>query len=51
MGFPPVQQNKWKALCNGGQTSINVYDHMGLLTLDNLLKSIYSYDSHCQTEG
>ncbi|XP_038068937.1 cytochrome P450 4F12-like [Patiria miniata] len=43
--------DKWKKLCGKGQTTVNVYDHMGLLTLDNLLKSIYSHDSHCQTEG
>ncbi|XP_070549952.1 ultra-long-chain fatty acid omega-hydroxylase-like [Ptychodera flava] len=38
--------DKWAKICDKG--SLEMFEHVSLLTLDSLLKCIFSQDSHCQ---
>ncbi|XP_072026094.1 cytochrome P450 4X1-like [Amphiura filiformis] len=46
-----VLVNKWKEMGKDGPVSIETFEHMNLLTLDNLMRSIYSLETNCQTTG
>lgn len=43
-----VFQEKWCHLVAEGITTIEVFDHVTLMTLDSLLKCAFSYNSNCQ---
>lgn len=51
--IPPScrKQEKLNKMCKDGPVSIETFEHMNLLTLDNLMRSIYSLDTNCQTTG
>ncbi|XP_022104398.1 cytochrome P450 4F22-like isoform X2 [Acanthaster planci] len=40
---------KWKAACGGKKTSMEMFSNMSLLTLDSLLRCIFSVETNCQT--
>ncbi|XP_022104372.1 cytochrome P450 4F4-like [Acanthaster planci] len=40
---------KWKAACGGKETSMEMFSNISLLTLDSLLKCIFSVETNCQT--
>ncbi|XP_038047213.1 cytochrome P450 4F4-like [Patiria miniata] len=40
---------KWRAACIGGKTSMEMFGNMSQLTLDSLLKCIFSVETNCQT--
>ncbi|KAI3365990.1 hypothetical protein L3Q82_009820, partial [Scortum barcoo] len=40
--------NKWRCLVERGTTNIEMFDHVTLMTLDSLLKCVFSYNSNCQ---
>ncbi|XP_028983307.1 cytochrome P450 4F3 [Betta splendens] len=43
-----VMHDKWRRLLAGGGTSLEMFHHVSLMTLDSLLKCAFSYDSNCQ---
>lgn len=43
-----VFQEKWRHLAAEGTATIEVFDHVTLMTLDSLLKCAFSYVSNCQ---
>lgn len=43
-----VFQDKWRGLVATGQTNIEMFDHVTLMTLDSLLQCAFSYNSNCQ---
>lgn len=47
-GRVSVWQEKWRHLVEEGTTTIELFDHVTLMTLDSLLKCAFSYDSNCQ---
>ncbi|XP_072050354.1 uncharacterized protein [Amphiura filiformis] len=40
--------SKWNVKCNGGERSIEMFSDISLLTLDGLLKCIFSIETDCQ---
>ncbi|XP_077995032.1 cytochrome P450 4F1-like [Glandiceps talaboti] len=45
--------SKWKELCrssSSGSVKLEMFEHISLMTLDSLLKCIFSQNSHCQTK-
>ncbi|XP_022104399.1 cytochrome P450 4F22-like [Acanthaster planci] len=40
---------KWKVACGGKKTSMEMFSNMSLLTLDSLLRCIFSVETNCQT--
>uniref|UniRef100_A0A7N4P7D5 Cytochrome P450 family 4 subfamily B member 1 n=1 Tax=Sarcophilus harrisii TaxID=9305 RepID=A0A7N4P7D5_SARHA len=42
-------QNKWEKLISQG-SSLEVFDHVSLMTLDTIMKCAFSQESNCQTE-
>eukprot|EP00058_Branchiostoma_floridae_P012133 XP_002597621.1 hypothetical protein BRAFLDRAFT_82279 [Branchiostoma floridae] len=45
-----VLLNKWLSRGAAG-ASVELFDHIGLMTLDNILKCSLGYNSRCQTDG
>ncbi|XP_074060424.1 cytochrome P450 4F11-like isoform X2 [Macrotis lagotis] len=43
-----IMHMKWRNLCVGGGTRLNMFEHISLMTLDSLQKCVFSHDSHCQ---
>ncbi|XP_043834113.1 cytochrome P450 4F2-like [Dromiciops gliroides] len=43
-----IMHMKWRHLCVGGSTSLNMFEHISLMTLDSLQKCVFSHDSLCQ---
>lgn len=43
-----VSQEKWRRLLAEGRTSLEMFHHVSLMTLDSLLKCAFSHDSNCQ---
>uniref|UniRef100_F7D2X1 Cytochrome P450 family 4 subfamily F member 8 n=1 Tax=Monodelphis domestica TaxID=13616 RepID=F7D2X1_MONDO len=43
-----IMHEKWKHLCAGSSTHLDMFEHISLMTLDSLQKCIFSYDSGCQ---
>ncbi|XP_053310670.1 ultra-long-chain fatty acid omega-hydroxylase-like isoform X1 [Spea bombifrons] len=39
---------KWRRLAADGAVSLDMFEHISLMTLDTLLKCTFSYDSDCQ---
>ncbi|XP_056413016.1 ultra-long-chain fatty acid omega-hydroxylase isoform X2 [Hyla sarda] len=43
-----IMHAKWRRLCTEGPVSLDMFEHISLMTLDSLLKCTFSYDSDCQ---
>nr|XP_020456403.1 docosahexaenoic acid omega-hydroxylase CYP4F3-like [Monopterus albus] len=43
-----IMHDKWRHLVAEGLTTIEMFDHVSLMTLDSLLKCAFSYNSNCQ---
>ncbi|XP_029371055.1 docosahexaenoic acid omega-hydroxylase CYP4F3-like isoform X2 [Echeneis naucrates] len=43
-----TMHDKWRRLVADGTTTIEMFDHVTLMTLDSLLKCAFSYNSNCQ---
>uniref|UniRef100_A0A3Q0RC30 Cytochrome P450 family 4 subfamily F member 8 n=1 Tax=Amphilophus citrinellus TaxID=61819 RepID=A0A3Q0RC30_AMPCI len=43
-----TMHDKWCRLAAEGETNIEMFDHISLMTLDSLLKCAFSYNSNCQ---
>ncbi|XP_007489775.1 cytochrome P450 4F3-like isoform X2 [Monodelphis domestica] len=43
-----IMHAKWRRLCAEGNTRLDMFEHVSLMTLDSLQKCIFSYDSNCQ---
>ncbi|XP_041637828.1 cytochrome P450 4F3 [Cheilinus undulatus] len=43
-----TMHDKWRRLVAEGNSNIEMFDHITLMTLDSLLKCAFSYDSNCQ---
>ncbi|MGH0144616.1 UNVERIFIED_CONTAM: hypothetical protein FKN15_005811 [Acipenser sinensis] len=46
----PIKQDKWEKLAEK-EESMEVYQHISLMTLDSIMKCAFSYHSNCQTES
>ncbi|XP_072130784.1 cytochrome P450 4T8 [Mobula birostris] len=40
--------DKWERLCTEGNNTLELYQHVSLMTLDSILQSAFSYHSNCQ---
>jgi hypothetical protein len=45
---PLSGQAKWQRLILEGNTSLDMFEHVSLMTLDTLQKCVFSFDSNCQ---
>uniref|UniRef100_A0A4W2HWG7 Phylloquinone omega-hydroxylase CYP4F2-like n=1 Tax=Bos indicus x Bos taurus TaxID=30522 RepID=A0A4W2HWG7_BOBOX len=43
-----IMHAKWEHLITEGHTHLDMFEHISLLTLDNLQKCVFSFDSNCQ---
>lgn len=43
-----TMHEKWRRLVAAGQTNLDMFNHVTLMTLDTLLKCAFSYHSNCQ---
>ncbi|XP_020020876.2 leukotriene-B4 omega-hydroxylase 3-like isoform X2 [Castor canadensis] len=43
-----VMHAKWQRLISKGNTCLNMFEHISLMTLDTLQKCVFSFDSNCQ---
>uniref|UniRef100_G1KSQ9 Cytochrome P450 family 4 subfamily F member 22 n=1 Tax=Anolis carolinensis TaxID=28377 RepID=G1KSQ9_ANOCA len=43
-----IMHAKWRRLTAAGPTSIDMFEHISLMTLDSLQKCVFSYNSNCQ---
>ncbi|XP_053561355.1 ultra-long-chain fatty acid omega-hydroxylase-like [Bombina bombina] len=43
-----IMHAKWRRLASEGPVSLDMFEHISLMTLDSLLKCTFSYDSDCQ---
>ena len=43
-----VLQAKWRGLAEGSEVSLDMFEHVSLMTLDCLQKCVFSYNSNCQ---
>ncbi|XP_029440797.1 cytochrome P450 4F22 isoform X1 [Rhinatrema bivittatum] len=43
-----IMHAKWHKLASGGTISLDMFEHISLMTLDSLLKCTFSYNSDCQ---
>ena len=41
-------QGKWRRLAQGSVISLDMFEHVSLMTLDSLQKCVFSYNSNCQ---
>ncbi|KAF5921568.1 hypothetical protein HPG69_009136 [Diceros bicornis minor] len=41
-------QAKWRRLAEGSVVSLDMFEHVSLMTLDSLQKCVFSYNSNCQ---
>lgn len=41
-------QAKWRRLVGDSVTSLDMFEHVSLMTLDTLQKCVFSYNSDCQ---
>ncbi|XP_051898052.1 ultra-long-chain fatty acid omega-hydroxylase-like isoform X3 [Pristis pectinata] len=46
-----ILHDKWGRLISDGVLSLEMFDHISLMTLDSLLKCTFSYDSNCQLQS
>ncbi|XP_072925291.1 ultra-long-chain fatty acid omega-hydroxylase-like isoform X3 [Hemitrygon akajei] len=45
-----ILHDKWLRLLSEGVPSLEMFDHISLMTLDSLLKCTFSFDSNCQLQ-
>ncbi|XP_053549486.1 cytochrome P450 4A4 [Bombina bombina] len=45
-----VMLDKWENYCNTNK-SVELFQHVSLMTLDSIMKCAFSYHSNCQTDG
>ncbi|XP_074060412.1 ultra-long-chain fatty acid omega-hydroxylase isoform X2 [Macrotis lagotis] len=43
-----IMHVKWNRLCAGAIVSLDMFEHISLMTLDSLQKCVFSYNSDCQ---
>ncbi|XP_059107750.1 leukotriene-B4 omega-hydroxylase 3-like [Peromyscus eremicus] len=43
-----IMHAKWQRLISEGNTRLNMFEHVSLMTLDSLQKCVFSFDSNCQ---
>ncbi|XP_006876887.1 PREDICTED: leukotriene-B(4) omega-hydroxylase 1-like [Chrysochloris asiatica] len=43
-----VMHAKWQRLASDGNTRLDMFEHISLMTLESLLKCVFSLDSNCQ---
>ncbi|ELK02939.1 Cytochrome P450 4F22 [Pteropus alecto] len=43
-----IMHDKWQRLANGSMISLDMFEHVSLMTLDSLQKCVFSYNSNCQ---
>uniref|UniRef100_A0A8D3CNQ1 aromatase n=1 Tax=Scophthalmus maximus TaxID=52904 RepID=A0A8D3CNQ1_SCOMX len=43
-----TMHGKWRCLVAEGRANMEMFDHVTLMTLDSLLKCVFSYNSNCQ---
>ncbi|XP_036884537.1 cytochrome P450 4F3-like [Sturnira hondurensis] len=43
-----IMHSKWQRLASEGNTCLDMFEHISLMTLDSLQKCVFSFDSHCQ---
>uniref|UniRef100_UPI00398F7E81 ultra-long-chain fatty acid omega-hydroxylase-like isoform X2 n=1 Tax=Pristiophorus japonicus TaxID=55135 RepID=UPI00398F7E81 len=46
-----ILHDKWHRLISEGLLSLEMFEHVSLMTLDSLLKCTFSYDSNCQLKS
>ncbi|KAG8451465.1 hypothetical protein GDO86_003607 [Hymenochirus boettgeri] len=46
-----IMHAKWRRLAAEGPVCLDMFEHVSLMTLDTLLKCIFSYDSNCQEKS
>ncbi|KAL2078541.1 hypothetical protein ACEWY4_026226 [Coilia grayii] len=46
-----IMHAKWRRLVAGGQDCLDMFEQLSLMTLDSLLKCVFSYDSQCQEKS
>ncbi|XP_067829299.1 cytochrome P450 4F3 isoform X2 [Heptranchias perlo] len=46
-----ILHDKWYRLISEGALSLEMFEHVSLMTLDSLLKCTFSYDSNCQLKS
>ncbi|XP_078063013.1 ultra-long-chain fatty acid omega-hydroxylase-like isoform X1 [Mustelus asterias] len=46
-----ILHEKWSGLIAEGASSLEMFEHVSLMTLDSLLKCTFSYDSNCQLKS
>nr|XP_025720597.1 cytochrome P450 4F22 isoform X1 [Callorhinus ursinus]XP_025720598.1 cytochrome P450 4F22 isoform X1 [Callorhinus ursinus]XP_025720599.1 cytochrome P450 4F22 isoform X1 [Callorhinus ursinus] len=43
-----IMHGKWRRLAQGSVVSLDMFEHVSLMTLDSLQKCVFSYNSNCQ---
>ncbi|XP_037674192.1 cytochrome P450 4F2-like isoform X2 [Choloepus didactylus] len=43
-----IMHAKWQRLASEGSIRLDMFEHISLMTLDSLLKCVFSFNSHCQ---
>ncbi|XP_074206641.1 cytochrome P450 4F3 isoform X2 [Camelus bactrianus] len=43
-----IMHAKWQCLASEGNTRLDMFEHISLMTLDSLQKCVFSFDSNCQ---
>ncbi|KAM5232713.1 ultra-long-chain fatty acid omega-hydroxylase isoform 2-T4 [Hipposideros larvatus] len=43
-----IMHAKWRRLVEGSMVSLDMFEHVSLMTLDSLQKCVFSYNSNCQ---
>ena len=43
-----LSQAKWRRLAEGPVVSLDMFEHISLMTLDTLQKCVFSHNSNCQ---
>ncbi|XP_071075317.1 cytochrome P450 4F3 isoform X2 [Desmodus rotundus] len=43
-----IMHAKWQHLASEGNTRLDMFEHISLMTLDSLQKCVFSFDSNCQ---
>ncbi|XP_067876968.1 ultra-long-chain fatty acid omega-hydroxylase-like isoform X4 [Heterodontus francisci] len=46
-----ILHDKWCRLISEGASSLEMFEHVSLMTLDSLLRCTFSYDSNCQLKS
>uniref|UniRef100_A0A4W2HI23 Cytochrome P450 family 4 subfamily X member 1 n=1 Tax=Bos indicus x Bos taurus TaxID=30522 RepID=A0A4W2HI23_BOBOX len=46
-----IMLNKWEKICGSQNTLLDIYEHINLMTLDVLMKCIFSWETNCQTDS